>query len=707
MKHFHLAICSILLLGGLALSAEPTKKSAPYAGHPRLFFDGPAEKNGLLKNMSPARAAIWKNVLATIRAEPKASSGRKYGRALAASALVYGISGDKAYRDGSLVGLRRAMSDASLWAGERLNRAEMLYGLAVAYDCLHDVLPADERLAVRKRLMAECPKAITGDWRVRMLSNQAWVSAAALACACYTCRGEDPEAKKWMKVSREILADHVRFRATDGTPSNEGCQYGSYEGIWGLVHRVVIERGEATRPKVLDDDDASGFARNYSLFWLHANVPGHQQWVDYGDSRTRTNNGHAVSQALAYYAALYRKQNRPLEAGVTEWLRQKRLAACGDPEWFTPYHFLWYQDGIQPISPEGKVPTAGHFRDYELHIFRDSWEDPKATWFAFKCSPQPSHTFWKLDPGGKKWESTGHGHPDTGHFSLVADGQWLAVDDGYGGSTVSQHNTLVIDDQLQLGDKGGGTYSYRPEKFPALARVDAFGEVDSSFGHFLTDDMTAAYPNATFVQRHVLVLRNPMRIVIADVVKGGKQVEWLLHTDKKATVTQLKEAGQVMIGVKNARLLVQTALPAKPTVKIEVERNKTQVVKLGAPVSATPFVVALMPGKAAAKPATIHADGFTFASGETVKWNFAKNAPALCLAEGPNGIVAAQVTRLDRNWISLRSPRPVNLAIDKAGKGMLALPPGGAEVVVKVTVNGKAREYRLKPDSVAVLADGK
>ena len=30
----------------------------PYAGHPRLFFDGPADKNGLLKDLSPTKAAI-------------------------------------------------------------------------------------------------------------------------------------------------------------------------------------------------------------------------------------------------------------------------------------------------------------------------------------------------------------------------------------------------------------------------------------------------------------------------------------------------------------------------------------------------------------------------------------------------------------------------------------------------------------------------
>src|SRR5262249_40840705 len=154
--------------------------------------------------------------------------------------------------------------------------------------------------------------------------------------------------------------------ASDGTPSNEGMQYGAYEGIWGLIHRVVVERGESPNPKVIATDDASAYTANYGKFWLHANVPGHCHWVDYGDSHTRTRPGHAVNQAFAYYAALYHHQGRRLEAGVTEWLRQRRLEHNGDFETWTAFHFLWYRDGIKPISPQGKVPLYGHFRDYEI-----------------------------------------------------------------------------------------------------------------------------------------------------------------------------------------------------------------------------------------------------------------------------------------------------------------------------------------------------
>jgi hypothetical protein len=110
----------------------------PYAGHPRLVFDGPAEKNGLLKNLSPAKAAIWKGVLKATPPTVEAALGRHFGHNLAATALVYGISGDPAYLRGARAGLLRGVSEEGLWGGERLNRAEMLYGIAVAYDCLYN-----------------------------------------------------------------------------------------------------------------------------------------------------------------------------------------------------------------------------------------------------------------------------------------------------------------------------------------------------------------------------------------------------------------------------------------------------------------------------------------------------------------------------------------------------------------------------------------
>src|SRR5262249_4348918 len=147
----------------------------------------------------------------------------------------------------------------------------------------------------------------------------------------------------------------------------------------------VVERGEPSRPEVLSREDASEYTAGYGRFWMHADVPGHRWWVDYGDSLTRRSPEHAVNQALAYYAGLYQRQGKPVEAGLAEWLRQRRLEQNGDFESWTALHFLWYRDGITPVSPQGKVPLYGHFRDYELHIFRDSWEDPQASWFAFKC----------------------------------------------------------------------------------------------------------------------------------------------------------------------------------------------------------------------------------------------------------------------------------------------------------------------------------
>jgi hypothetical protein len=411
-----------------------------------------------------------------------------------------------------------------------------------------------------------------------------------------------------------------------------------------------------------------------------------------------------VSQALAYYAGLYQRQGRRLEAGVTEWLRQRRLEHNGDFEAWTAFHFLWFQDGRQPISPEGRVPLYGHFRDYEFHIFRDSWEDPNDSWFAFKCSPQPSHTFWKTDPKGEHWESSGHGHPDTGHFSLVSEGQWFAADDGYTIPASANHNTLVLDDDLQLGERPGVRFGYRPEKFPDLARVDVYGEVDSDAGHFLTGDMTAAYPKAQLLQRHLVVLLHPMRIVIADQVKGGSEVHWMLHPDSQGT-TSREGPQQLQVRLANSLMRVQIAHPPRPRITIGTGNSNRQKITLTAPVASTPFVVALLPGKAAGKPAAIGAGGeLRFAEGEAVKWNFEKPELPLCVVEVPKGLVLARATSYDSDWIKLKSTHPVYLSVDKKGQGTLANAPGGDPATVRLSFRGKERHYRIAPDSYVEVA---
>src|SRR5262249_38427582 len=121
-------------------------------------------------------------------------------------------------------------------------------------------------------------------------------------------------------------------------------------------------RGEFPKPPVIATDDACAYTANYGKFWLHANVPGHRRWLDYGDSHTLTSPGHAVNQAFAYYAALYQRQGQHLEAGVSQWLRRGRLEYNGDFESWTAFHSLWYQDGLKAISREGKDPLHAHFR---------------------------------------------------------------------------------------------------------------------------------------------------------------------------------------------------------------------------------------------------------------------------------------------------------------------------------------------------------
>jgi hypothetical protein len=114
--------------------------------------------------------------------------------------------------------------------------------------------------------------------------------------------------------------------------------------------------------------------------------------------------------------------------------------------------------------------------------------------------------------------------------------------------------------------------------------------------------------------------------------------------------------------------------------------------------------VALLPGKAAAKPAEVGPGGeLRFAEGEVVTWGFEKPDGPLCVVEGPRGLVLARATNYDADWIRLESTGPVYLSIERTGKGTLATAPGGPTARVRLTVKGKDREHTIAPDSSVAI----
>ena len=237
------------------------------------------------------------------------------------------------------------------------------------------------------------------------------------------------------------------------------------------------------------------------------------QYFNYSDGHA----GRRPEPILFWFASRYRRPDWLI--GERElWTKQLSTSASAFPEKvtnFMPLALLWMNDSQSPRdvklplnwSGDGKVPISVH---------RSSWSDPHATFVGLKAgSPSASHA-----------------HMDIGSFVLDSDGVRWATDLGSEGyDAIEQrkmdlwnreqdgdrwkifrlnnfsHNTLVIDDQLQVaaGDAPIVAFSDDPEKPYSIV------------------DMTSVYRGQADSVRRGVALLPTHEVLIQDELSGLHQ----------------------------------------------------------------------------------------------------------------------------------------------------------------------------------------
>jgi hypothetical protein len=189
----------------------------------------------------------------------------------------------------------------------------------------------------------------------------------------------------------------------------------------------------------------------------------------------------------------------------------ERERSHGDPSVFD---LLWYQP--EPAgAPPPRVPTGAMFRGGAgVAAFRSRWNDPDATYIAFKGGDNRAH----------------HGHLELGTFVLDALSERWAVDlgsDNYNLPTAGRwsyyrystpgHNTITINGANQLENANAPLVAFHlaPDRSFAVA------------------DLTDAYvPNARKLLRGIELLNGGRDVLVQDEIQLRKndQVAWTMHT---------------------------------------------------------------------------------------------------------------------------------------------------------------------------------
>ncbi len=342
---------------------------------------------------------------------------REFIRRVLQWAFAFRATGDAAFLDRA----RREMLAVSAFAdwnpSHYLDVAEMTAGMAIGYDWLYDALPADARATIRRAIVDNgIGQARNGHPTFRMTNNWNQVCIGGMVLGALAVRNDEPDlARDLLAAARAAILVGLRAYAPDGVYP-EGPSYWSYGTTYSVLLVAALRNAAMPDWGVLA---APGFARS-AEFYAHAIGPSGKQF-NFADG----SEGQELPSPIVYLA---RELNQPtLLVPKREMIRKNQ----GVSERFAPLSILWWPPAANAVSPplsfsgQGPQPVA---------IWRSSWEDPNALYFAVK--------------GGGAAHN--HGHMDAGSFVLDMDGLRWAKD-------------LGMQDYLSLESRGIDLWNMKPE----------------------------------------------------------------------------------------------------------------------------------------------------------------------------------------------------------------------------------------------------
>ena len=336
-----------------------------------------------------------------------------------------------------------------------LDVAEMTFALAIGYDWLFDQLDKASRVEIRQAIVnkgVNLPFTTRHKGWVRARNNWGQVCHGGLTAGALAILEDEPEltAKTVHSALQNVTYSMAAYAPKGSYP--EGPGYWNYGTIYNVMLIGMLE-------SALGNDHGLSKAPGFNETGQYLSLAGGPSGLFFNYADGGATRG--PSAALFWFASRY---NRPdwllgehdrLRATLAELISSDGRSWSGR---FLPMTLLWMKGetgGTEYKMPlhwlsKGETPIAVH---------RSSWTDPEAVFVGFKAGSP----------------SANHGQMDTGSFVLDSEGLRWAVDlgaEGYHGIesrgmnlwsrsqnsdrwTIFRqqnhgHNTLVIDDQLQV-----------------------------------------------------------------------------------------------------------------------------------------------------------------------------------------------------------------------------------------------------------------
>ncbi|MBT0568991.1 heparinase II/III family protein [Curvibacter sp. CHRR-16] len=446
-------------------------------------------------------------------------------------AFAWRITGDALFAERAKTEMLQAASFSDWNPSHYLDVAEMTTALAIGYDWLHSVLNPEERQTLRRAIVDKgIAQARNGHKTFSMLNNWGQVCISGMVLGALAVQEDEPQlCSDLLAAAQKKVHLALQAYAPDGVYP-EGPSYWVYGTSYTVLLVAALRScgfGGIDNWGLLQDP---GLLRSTEFYAQSIGPTGkHFNFADSSDSQ----------ELAAPFVYLVRELQQP------DWLQTKRTmvrSKQGASDRFAPLAALWWPTSqvtssanTTPLQFVGQGPQP-------VAIWRSSWSDPQAWWFAIKgggCAHNHAHmdaggfvleamgVRWATDLGMQNYESLESKKVDLWNMKQGSP-RWRIFRLGN-----DAHNTLMLDGQLHNATGMATLHTPSPEE--AVLDLKPV---------FLPGQVQTASRTARFAARSVL---------LHDQLEGtsaGLPVRWAMTTQAQIEIqgdsALLHQNGQTM-----------------------------------------------------------------------------------------------------------------------------------------------------------------
>ena len=514
-----LLVLSMLLLAGCA--ATPTR--------PNLLFSRttcPALREKVKAGGVPQRAyeAMLKRCEGYMKlAEPPAG---KTGDTLVDLGLAWRLTGEPRYGE-KLAMMVKAAREKNLPLGEKCQDVPLIYDLGC------EAFAPEERQWLKAKLVDAAKSFKATPMRAVWLAFSNWGPIVQLgpATAAAALKGE-PEHDP---ATMDKAADELRRCLSHWVgPDGAVLEHGAYLDYGMTLNGDVLALALARQGR--DVVGGTNLPQLPSWYALETSPLHPMAWEALGDCGLQPVQFFTLRAFLALMPDSPEMNQVALMSGAED-----------DPAPDPLSGIIFHRPPNPALAAKAKLPTCEFFPCMNLLLYKSDFT-PK----AFRVASQA------------RWD-IGHTHADIGAFTLWANGQYWAMDSGYGEGAAGAHNLVLVNNRGPSNRSLGGLPLQRvisPFAFAATSdSLDAWNA--DGMGSNMETMTVARHPAAVSAARRTLAIMpggdgTPPYLLVSDFLqKDGRPQDytWVLQLDKdrvfkhngrQSTITVPAEANHVV-----------------------------------------------------------------------------------------------------------------------------------------------------------------